>query len=130
MKNEIITKAVDWWVSQITHGAKFDAGSDKNDQALGMAELMASILAAGKRKSVDKEKIKNFAKDLYNLIEDRLKQVGRCTLSTDYAPDYPLSEVINKNQLDPGLFPWKTTMWIDENEVVLKNGYGADQVKL
>ncbi len=75
------------------------------------------------------EDIKTFEEELKDLIEDKLSDHERLTLSVDYHPDQNLSKALDigiKDYNSMTIFPCKTSMIInnDTNKVEVSEGYG------
>lgn len=113
-----INAAVDWWAETIQH-PKMDNGDDT------LATLMAMF--GGSKRQLTEPELQSFREGLAAGITEQMNDVGRCTLSVDYAPDRILGEAgarIGLRQLD---FPCKTTMWISKHTVSVCAGYGASE---
>lgn len=59
------------------------------------------------------ESQKRFASELKSFLEQKSQNERLVTLGTDYAPEWPLSEICQKANVSGARFPNKTTMWID-----------------
>ncbi|MHA2220058.1 MAG: DUF3717 domain-containing protein [Candidatus Hodarchaeales archaeon] len=117
LTDEQIEKAVNWWAERLQQPT-FDAGADSKEMA--MAEVMANMLTT----HATEEEIENFKIHLGNALrsDDYNPYHG---LHVDYHPDRILSEVAEASNINPNNFPWKTSMWFDEETVKVSLGYGA-----
>lgn len=107
-----IKKAIDWWVEQITKGTKQDMG--ENSVIHKTLEWILSDNKQEKNKNIWDTDIKSHFE---NLIWKKfmINQRDIVSLNTDYEPEWILEDIVNEYNLDPNLFPVKTTMWIEKN---------------
>lgn len=115
-----INAAVNWWAEAIQH-PKMDNGDD------GLATLMMMFGGCTSSRQLTEADLTTFRETLTAGITALMDRMGRATLSVDYGPDRTLGEAggaIGLGQFD---FPCKTTMWITENEVSVRAGYGAPE---
>ena len=69
-----------------------------------------------------------FGDELYKrLMDDSLSSYERKTLGVDYGPDKILAEAASSAGLKME-FPYKTMMWVHDEYISVRYGYGADIV--
>lgn len=114
---EYIKAAVDWWATAIS--------SPKHDNGVDMPYMLMQIIS-GSGKSYSEDEMRLFKTTLAEGIIHEVKEYGKCTLGVDYQPCCLLFEAGEKMGVSSVAgWPWKTTMFIDENEVRVSAGYGA-----
>ncbi len=127
MKKEISQKAAKWWADQLRGNAELDNGDNSINGA--MASGLASMLQEAEKKKQSPELIDKFELELTNVI---MEQERIWTIGVDYHPDGILQDAADRAGLSLGMttLPWKTTMWIDEEKVSVRCGYGAELIVL
>ena len=112
--------AKECWKAIITKnsGEKFDMGEQEFS---GIAKLLATYSNSINEKELSDEKIKIFEEALDMEIE---KAKGNLTLTSDYAPEGILSQLVEMAKIPESCIPWKTTMNITPNKVEVSMGYG------
>lgn len=126
MNEQTAQKAAKWWADQLRGNAKLDNGDDSPQG--GMVAAMAMLLQSKEKTRVSDEAIDKFEQELAKiLIEKNTRYLG-----VDYHPDHILSEAADRACLPLGMttLPWKTSMYIDNDEVRVSCGYGAPSVTL
>lgn len=120
--------AAAWWANKLRNitPASFNNGDDSSAGGFGM---MMAFLIADKR-SPDSDKVDAFEKELAEKIKQDVEEFGRLYISCDYAPDNLLSELAYKCEIETGCFPWKTSMWISQEEVKVSAGYARPTVTI
>lgn len=142
---KLLNAAVDWWSEQITgrklnwdNGAQ-NEGSEEDRKMGSMMWMMGNIVANQARQDITDEKILKFKESLLSQIKERderdekyfsnstedSKQYRSIILSVDYGPGEFLAEAARKAGIDLNVFPCKTVMWINQNKVSARLGYGA-----
>ena len=123
---EVAKAAAEWWADKISGNVKFDNGDDSMAGAFCMA--MAKSLV----KPVDEVQKDSFVKNLSeNIVKEQVE-----ILDVDYHPDKWLSEAARASGISGNNFPWKTVMWIVEDEetkeikILVRAGYGAEQKQI
>lgn len=123
MNKNVAQKAAKWWADQLRGIAKLDNGDNSITGAMTFG--LAAMLQETERQKQSTELVDKFELELTNVImeQDRIWTIG-----VDYHPDGLLQEAADRAGLPLGMttLPWKTTMWIDEKEVSVRCGYGAD----
>lgn len=123
---EVAEVAAKWWADKICGDVKFDNGDDS------MNGLFCMVMAKSLVKPVTEEQKNSF---IENLAESIVKE-QRDLLDVDYHPDRLLSEAAQAAGISGNNFPWKTVMWIVEDEetkeikILVKAGYGAEQKQI
>lgn len=116
MKRETAIKAAKWWSGKL----KSNSHNNGNDSfASVMAGIMADYLAD--KNHVSEEQFAAFETHLI----DRIIGYDRIVLSCDYGPDHELAEAAEKAGIDCTRFPWKTSMYINNDEISVSDGYRA-----
>ena len=115
--DEQVEKAVNWW-SKVINKPKFDGLSkserrDPRNKDYQMAELLASALV----EEINDEQIEIFKKELTEELkkDDYNPYHG---LHVDYHPDPALMDAAEKAGISTNNFPWKTSLWFEEEKVV------------
>ena len=132
-----VKAAIDWWANAIV-SPKFDDG-----EAL---PALFAFLMAGAAKEYTPAEIKTFKEALAKGIQDEMSKYGRCNLSVDYHPcrvlaragnligvndmiGYPCIVLARAGNLigvnDMVGYPCKTDMYVSEEKVSVRAGYGA-----
>lgn len=112
MERETAIKAAKWWSNKL----KCNSHSSGDDS---FTSVMADYLVS--KDSVSEEQFTTF--ETY-LIDDIIK-CDRIVLRCDYGPDIKLGLAAEKAGIDCVKFPWKTSMYIDNDEISVSDGYGA-----
>lgn len=122
MNKETAQKAAKWWADQLRGNAKLDNGDNSLTGAMTLG--LAAMLQEAERQKQSPELVNKFELELTNVImeQDRIWTIG-----VDYHPDGILQEAADRAGLPLGMttLPWKTVMWIEEEKVSVRNGYGA-----
>lgn len=119
---EMVNKAVAWWVNEIAHGGKLDNGD--TSQSGGMAMMLGLLLQS--RNLPTQTQLNQFKTELKKLILEH----NPYTIGCDYGPDWLLGEAASKANIDSSVFPWKTVMWLQDGTVSVACGYCASPVEL
>lgn len=117
--------AATWWAQQIgapTFDAIGNTGSPKERQQMGMAGMLAGLLAD--QHPVTAGQAQRFVGLLAERISKALPR-GYVSLAVDYGPCLELAEPANAAGIDASRFPWKTHMAVYPDHVVASLGYGA-----
>ena len=115
--------AAKWWADKLRYVSptNFDNGDNSKTGAYTM--MLATVLALDSETSL--ESIDLFEEKLANKIKEHVEAYGSLTLSVDYAPDDILSSIAYETNVCTNGFPWKTTMWIREDDVSVSSGYAV-----
>lgn len=123
---EVAKAAAEWWADKISGEVKFDNGDDS------MNGVICMVMAQSLVKSVTEVQKDSFVKNLAeNIVKEQVE-----ILDVDYHPDKWLSEAARASGISSNNFPWKTVMWIVEDEetreikVLVKEGYGAERQQI
>jgi hypothetical protein len=137
----IVDRAVAIWVELLTKPKYDNLGKNSGESATSqMQNTMASVLAERCPKNNTSDVLTRFAKELkpflmepteYTTVNYKKETVTEKRmfnyLSVDYHPDIPLAMAAERAGLTMQ-FPWKTSMFIDNNYVSVSNGYGAERI--
>lgn len=115
--------AAKWWADKLRNVGLGNFDNGDSSSAGGLAMILAGMLAMDTQPS--DESIDLFEKELAETIKEQVERRGSMTLSVDYGPDYILGSLAEKTGVSTNGFPWKTTMWVRENEVTVSAGYAA-----
>lgn len=120
MKEETAIKASKWWSDVLREGAKCDNG-DSNP----MLALLTPKLQDSNKNS--EGVISDFEKLLTTAIFEEGKTSDRIYIRVDYDPCRLLWECAKEAGMEvvKTTFPWKTTMWIQDDTIEVRYGYGA-----
>lgn len=114
---EYIAVAVQWWLDQVQH-PKMDNGTDE------LASFMA-MFSGAMRTKFDAEKAKKFSELFTEKLNAKIKERGRADLYVDYGPDSFLAEIGNAVGISDMGWPFKTSMVVTPEKVVVSCGYCA-----
>lgn len=110
---KMIEAAVNWWADKLKTPAVEGINGDKSSNGSLLALFARTTMQ--KNGGVSEEKILMFKELMTKLLQDNQKFL-RVSLSTDYGPEYPLSEVCRDSGVSGIQFPQKTTMHVDFEE--------------
>ena len=126
IKPEVARAAASWWARQLR--------DDNPDVDNG--DLMQSALGSLNRKNaldgVTPEQVTEFEENLVKtLLDEEIRGMDRY-IACDYGPPAILAEAAEDAGIESvgSVFPWKTGMWIEENRVLVSEGYGADREEI
>ena len=118
-----ISKAAEWWADQVC-APTFDNGDQSPAGAFTMALAMMNTEA------VTDDRRQAFV----DALSAKLHEVNAGSffvLGVDYSPDPILADAAREAGVNPGNFPWKTTMWFyDDGSVKVSKGYRAPAVEI
>lgn len=117
--DKIIKIVIDWWANALLN-PKYDNGAGDDPLAL---------FIKAKSPKITSPQIKFFKDELARYLKVNLnfkKKYAFC-LGVDYTPDFRLSQCLRSAGIDSSIIslPWKTNMWISENKISVRCGYGA-----
>lgn len=120
--------AANWWTEKIRGGAIHDNGA--NDDANVMGMLLANIL--GFKNAPSEDQLTRFNDILADLISEKLYSEPKSYvyLDCDYGPNYILSLAADTAGIDPIVFPFKTSVFVYKDKVIIRDGYGAPQKEI
>ena len=119
-----IACAAKWWADCLRGTTAHNIGDDD-----GMASMMMTLIGA-RQPYVGNESVERFERAAIDwMTECAAKQSEPwITLSTDYGPDWELSEICQIAGINPGMqFPAKTMMSVRPGSVKVSRGYGAQR---
>lgn len=136
----IVARAANLWIGLLSN-PKYDNLGANSPEPLGSVRVnrMASIMTSLLPKNNTQDVLQRFGKELEKILlapyEWQSEWNGKKEthvsifreLSVDYHPDVALSSAAKAAGLEMK-FPWKTSMWIDEQWLSLSCGYGAPTV--
>jgi hypothetical protein len=137
--SKLLEAAANWWAEQISgHKLNWDNGAQNEgsaeDRRIGnMMWMLGNINANSAREGVTSEKLQKFKESLIRRVSERYENSVKhypeyyVTLSVDYGPDELLYESAKEAEIDSNVFPCKTVMWIDQEKVTTRLGYGAQE---
>src|SRR5574344_1851473 len=128
VNNRLLDAAVNYWSGFLKNPMSFDMNNGEPSQY-----IMMNFLAKSNTKSYSEEGISKFEDILRNYIKKALEIEGadRAYLEVDYHPCNVLSSCLDQAFGEKGynsmtVFPCKTSMWINNQEISVSQGYGAD----
>lgn len=116
--DEMIASAILWWIEKLS-----GAPQGLPDDTEGFGSLLAIIISAETgKKDTDKESQRKFAETLkeYLIKESKNEHGARTVLGTDYAPEWPLSDICRRSGVTGARFPKKTYMYINFKDGTVK----------
>ena len=125
MKHETALKAAQWWAAKLNTGGT-DAKLEGENQLV--SHIFGGMLQARARKQNTAEKVRKFTELLAEHLEAQRGQY--VYIGVDYGPDYQLGSVCAAAEVDGSALPWKTSMFIDGDTVIVSEGYGGPRVEL
>jgi hypothetical protein len=117
-----ITIAVDWWVNAIRGGAKQDNGDAMQSM---LTAFVAAEIGPPTEYQIDvfRTKLNTFLVGL--LLSPSTPRFHDRLLSVDYQPEGTLLAAANHANLSALHFPVKTVMWLKNDSIRVRHGYGA-----
>lgn len=117
---ELKEKAAEWWIQQ------FNTQKSNGEQTQqGMMDAISEMT----KKDVSKECIEKFKEVMIRKIEERESDgspyVYPIILDSDYGPVDRLRDIFVESGIDMGVCPYKTSMFVNENEIFVRDGYRA-----
>lgn len=128
-KKDLIEAAINFWADKFT---KPTYGDRENGQLAGFESMLATRvrLLANTNTEITSAKIDVFRDSLRKILTEKSSIVKKCTLDTDWAPEYPLSDCLREAELPNTFFPLQTIMWINfEKHTVSVGSVGRNESK-
>lgn len=113
----------EWWAERVFGGSVGSSGDGLTDMMAIVAGAQGVEAASGKRGE--------FTAALAARVDSSLDRSGDrfgVTLSVDYGPEPPLSDIAQQVGVSSGSFPWKTMTWTYPTHLVTSAGYGGRSV--
>lgn len=108
---KMIEAATSWWSQKL--GNFSVEGKDNVPESFGGAMMMFGR-ALSSTNDGSEENVRNFYNNLTEYLLGEYNAGRRSvTLGTDYAPEWPLSDICRKSNVTGSRFSNKTTMWVD-----------------
>lgn len=109
-----------WWANALKspkHDAELEGSS---------AQIMEILLLHADCMRPTRE-FEQFREELQMQLQHALTRYGRLAVGVDYHPDQLLDTVATAVGLNLGMtdWPWKTMMWLSNDQVSVRCGYGA-----
>lgn len=111
--DQLIAAAVNYWANFLIRPAY---GDEANGGQLEHAETLLMTLAkhaVNTTSTVTAAQITKFKELTTDYLKSYAAREKDCTLDTDWAPEWPLSDFLRKSELANTSFPSKTMMWIN-----------------
>lgn len=118
--------AAEWWASKIDGRHHHDNGDRSSAGAIGMF-LADALMKAPSEEQVDKFK-GALITELLNENNASLLAFGG--LHCDYGPGLFLRDAAEEAGIESYNFPFKTSMSFRDGEIFVRDGYGAQPVKI
>lgn len=116
--------AAAWWRGRLDNKVNLGNFKVTESDTPGGGDIMALMaLAMGTRANEKPEDLDKFEKELAKIIKEKSESYDDFTLSTDYGPDFNLSDAARKANLKSPVFPVKTVMHISKDKVTVNLGY-------
>ena len=116
-----VETAINWWINQFT-GSRLGGSIGDDFNAL---LTMAMAEKAFSQTSVNETQIVTFRESLSKALMDRLSKGSEPQLSVDYAPSGILGDAMEEAGISGNKAPFKTTMIVGVNSVLVSAGYRA-----
>ena len=125
----IFERAAELWVRMLANPKYDNLGPNSPESPDSIRQnTLASVLASRIPKNNTEDVLEKFrAILLENLTDENIQLRRRQSLHVDYHPDQILAEAANEAGLKME-FPWKTSMWITDAYISVRNGYAAESV--
>lgn len=120
--NEIAAK---WWADKLRNVGPGNFNNGDQSSEGGIAMMLATMLAI--ETSPNSDAIDLFEQKLAEEIKERNSFGGTLILDVDYGPDMILGNIAKETGVSTTGFPWKTTMWITDEEVAVCCGAGSQR---
>ncbi|MDD3397667.1 MAG: hypothetical protein PHR96_03930 [Clostridia bacterium] len=124
--SEVINVATNWWGNVIKNPI-FDNG-DESEVGANVKKL--AKLSNSAQPNLTEDQLAVFTQVLSNKIKAQLIANGYCDLSVDYNPNIILAEAARVANLSDNMstFPWKTSMTIKPNQIVVRTAKGKQEL--
>lgn len=118
-----VEAAVNWWADKLTACKQSGLSAEERRDPANQSYQLAEMLMILSKPKVTNEQIDKFKESLSTQIEAKKPYC----LSVDYGPDMVLGRALADAGIDAGMgtLPIKTTMWLDDDKVTVRYGYGA-----
>lgn len=117
---KLIEAAVNYWANFFkspAYGDKENGGQLGDSESTLMTFVKTSVNSST---NVTEEKISVFKQALTKHLQEKAERELDCTLQTDWAPEYPLSDFLFKAALPNTFFPSKRMMWVSFKKGTVK----------
>ncbi len=118
--DQLIEAAVNYWANIFRDTPYGDKAN--GNQLSGFSSIMMTFtrLSNNDACTVTDEKIAKFKKAFTKHLKEQADKNLNCIISTDWAPEYPLSNFLREAELVGTFFPAKLMMWVNfEKETVI-----------
>ena len=122
METTQVSKAVDWWADKLRGCKQSGLSEDERRDPANNSYQFAEMLMTLNKPKVSDEQIDKFKRSL----QEQIVNLKPFCISVDYGPDTYLRTALNAAEInaDMGTLPIKTTMWLDDDKVQVRYGYG------
>lgn len=117
--DEAIVAATKWWTERISKKVVHDNG----DNSFG--SIFAGMLADQGVEVPDQEALAVFKEELLARLVEKTSRQRSIYLDCDYSPCAILAFSAKEAGISPNNFPWKVSMRINGDRVIVKDGYGS-----
>jgi len=126
VKEQQARKASKWWANQLTKHSKLDMG---NTEDCAMPTMLGCLTQTDET-LYTQEQADVFEKELSDMLTFEPPFNG--ILSCDYGPCRTLRICMERAGLEvqSTTFPWKTVMWIEDDKIIVKEGYTAERKEI
>lgn len=125
---QIAIAAANWWTSKLANPTinNFRTGNNTTtDQLISLAGL-----SHARSHLATKELLEYFCDTLTQRIEFELSCASEIYIYCDSSPCYLLKDVATLSGIKLCLFPYHCSMWISPSSIRVKDGYGANIVRI
>lgn len=116
-----VETAINWWIKQFTGSRR--GGSIGDDFNFVLAMAMADQVFS--QTSVNETQVAAFRESLSKALMDKLSKGIKPSLEVDYGPSGILADAMVESGISGNKAPFKTSMVVGVNSVMVSAGYGA-----
>lgn len=109
---KIIEAAVNYWANFFTNTPYGDRANSGQLNGLESALMTLAKMSANSEVNITDDQITKFKELFTSHLVEYAKMKRDCTIDTDWAPEWPLSDFLFKSGIPNTLFPSKTMMWV------------------
>lgn len=119
-----VTAAVNWWADKLKSCKQSGLSAEERRDPANSSYQFAEMLMTLNKPKVSDEQIEKFKTSL----SEQIINLKPYCISVDYHPDAYLGTALDAAgiSVEMGTLPIKTTMWLDDDKVQVRYGYGAE----
>ena len=128
MQDEGLKVAANWWADKLRSCRHSGLSAEERRDPANHGYQMAEMLMTLNKPKVTDEQVTLFVDTLFS----RIKHDKTRWLDVDYGPCVELADALLAVGVDPGMgtLPIKTSMWIGDDKISVRYGYGEDEQQI